>query len=294
MKSRTVLLVAVFIIAGMVANAQIKPTFNPAKGEKYAYQLTTDQKTVVSFSGQEMAVNSTTVMLTELIIKEKNNNEITLDFFYKEMVMTVSNPMMNFKIDTKNKASHTSDIEKMGANILECMLGKALQLVITPDGTVKSITGYNAIMDDMKKVISSLGDAERQMSVMFTQSFSEETMKTTFEQTYKMYPDTEIKVGDSWIKDNSFTMMGMNNDVKNTYTLKSVNNDIASISLTSVSTMKAGEGMEGEMKSEQKGEITLNIKTGMTIKSSSEGNSKGNIGGQGMDITTKITSVLQQ
>ena len=296
MKSRTVLLVAVFIIAGMVANAQIKPTFNPAKGEKYTYRLTTDQKSLISAGGQEMAVSTYTEMLTEMNIKEKNNNEITLEFFYREIVMTVSNPMMNFKIDTKNKAGHTSDVEKNGANIFDCIVGKPLQLVINPDGTIKSITGYDAIIDDMKKITSALSAMEQQMSNMFTQSFNEETMKTTFEQTYKIYPDKEIKVGDSWSIDYEYTIMGMSNNVKKTFTLKSVTNDIALLGLTTVSTMKGGAGMEGEMKGEQKGEIKLNIKTGMSVQSTSEDNSKGKFSAQGMetsmDITSKATSVL--
>ena len=295
MKSRTILLAAAFICCGMLAQAQIKPAFNPEKGEKYMYRQVADMNQ--SFSGQEMS--NVVEILTEMNIKEKNNNEVTLDYTFKEIVATMSSLMMSFKVDTKNKAANTSDIEKMIATVYDCIIGKSLQLVVTPDGAIKSISGHDAIMEDVRKVVSSLSGMEQGMANgMVSQTFSEDAIKNSFEQLFKIYPDKEVKVGDSWSKDYTFEITGMSNNFKNTYTLKSVSNDIALLDVASVQTMKPGGGMEGEIKGEQKGQMRLNVKTGMIIQSSFEGSSKGNISGQGMDIsmdiTSKTTNTLQQ
>lgn len=297
MKSRNVLLIAAFIIAGMVAQAQIKPTFNPAQGQKYTYRTATDQKIVTSFAGQQMVMNTVTEMLTEISVKEKTNNEVKLDLTYKEIVMTLSSAMMNFKIDTKNKVGNTEGIEKIGADLFNCIIGKTLQIVVDPNGSVKSLTGYNAIMSEIEKVLLPLGDMGQQMG-LFTQAFSEEAIKTTFEQTYTFYPDKEIKIGESWNKDNKFSMAGMEIEAKTSYTIKSVSNDIAVVGVASVMTMKTGGETEGEMKGDQKGEMRLGVKTGMPMQSTSEGSIKGTIKQQGMEvameITTKVTTNLQQ
>ena len=291
MKSRTILLVTALVCVGMLAQAQIKPAFNPAKGEKYTYRLVTDQKMNNSFSGKEMTAGVTTEILMELTVKEKSNNEVSIEYAYKEIVTTSSNPMMSFKVDSKNKAGNTSEIEKMIAKLYDCFIGKPLQLIVTPDGSVKSLTGYNAIQEDLKKVLASLGDMEQQMASMSIESFTEDAIKSGFEQTFKMYPDKEIKVGDSWSKDISFTMANMSNNVKNTYMLKSVNNDVALLDVASVLTVKPGGGMEGDIKGDQKGEMRLDLKTGMPVQSSSEGTAKGKMSGQGIEMSMEITTI---
>lgn len=287
-------------IGGISMQARTKLAFNPAKGEKYTYRYVADQKTNQSFSGQDMQMNTVTEMLWELNIKEKNGNEVSFDFIYKEIVMSITNPMMSFKIDSKNKNSSASDMEKLIANVLDCVIGKTLQVVVNSDGSVKSMTGYNAMSEEMQKILSSANEMTRQMSNMLVQqAFSEESMKSSFEQTFKIYPGKDVAAGDKWSYDFSSTVANMVTQNANTYTLKSVNNDVALLDVASVTNMKASEGMtgSGEMKGESKGEIKLNAKTGMPVQSSTEGNTKGKLSMQGMeismDITTKITLLLQ-
>ena len=297
MKSRTLLFVAAFVCACTLGQAQINPTFNPEKGEKYTYRQVTEQEISQSVAGQEIAMSIATEMLTEMNVRDKNSSEVSVDYVYKEIVMTLLSDMMSFKVDTKNKTDNMSDIEKMGASLFGCIIGKTLQVVVTPDGSVKSVTGFNAILDDMKKIMAPLGDIEQQMSSVFVQSFNDESLKNTFQQIFKIYPGKEVKTGESWSNENSFENAGMSNNVKNTFTFKSVSNDVALIDLTSEQTVKSGAGMEGEMKGEVKGDMRLNVKTGMPVQTSSEGNVKGKLSAQGMevsmDITTKTSVTLQ-
>ena len=299
MKSRFFLLAAALICAGMLVQAQIKLSFNPEKGIKYTYRQVTDQKINQSLGGQDFAMTNALEMLTEMNIKEKSNDEATLDYTFKEIAVTVSSAMMNFKVDTKNKAGNTSETEKMIASLYDCIIGKPLQLIVTPDGVVKSINGYNAISDEISKLLANLGETERQMASMNLQSFSEEAIKNTIQQIFNIYPGKEVKVGDSWSNDNSYEVAGMmNTKVTNTSKLKSVNNNVAVLDVVAMQTIKPLGGMEGEVKGEHKGETRLNVKTGMPVQSSSEGNNKGKFSGQGMEIsmeiTTKTSLTLQQ
>ena len=297
MKKRFFLLTAAIICAGMLAQAQIKPTFNPVKGETYTYRTVANQKFNQSFSGQSMNVNSVIEFLTEMKIIEKTGNEVSVDYIYKEMVMELTNPMINIKVDTKNKDANASELDKLIGNIFDCFLGKTIQVTFLQDGSVKSITGHDVIMSDIQKILASANVIEKQMANAFLQSFGEEGIKSSFEQMFKIYPDKEIKNGGSWSKDLVLTLgAGMSSDVKNTYTLKSVSNDIALLDITSTLNMKM-PGSEGGITGEQKGDMKLNVKTGMPVQSKSEGTAKGKMTAQGMEITIEMivqtTSTLQ-
>ena len=153
-------------------------------------------------------------------------------------------------------------------------------------------------MEDIQKVIGSANDTDKQITGMFIQmSFHEFAFKTGFEQSFKMYPDKEIKVGDSWSIDNSISVSTITNNIINTYTLKSISEDIALIDLTVASLMK-NERLNRELKEEQKGEIKLNTRTGLPIQSTLVGNSSTILNVQGTDMksekTKKITVSLLQ
>ena len=127
---------------------------------------------------------------------------------------------------------------------------------------------------------------------MFMQmSFHEFAIKNSFEQSFKMYPDKEIKVGDSWSIDKSTSVSRITNNVINTYTLKSISEDIALIDVNVVSLMK-NESLNRELKEEQKGEIKLNTKTGLPVQSSLSGNSNAIFNIQGRDVKSETTKTI--
>jgi len=298
MNSRKFLILVALLCTGMLAQAQVKLSFNPEKGATYSYRFNTEQSIKQTFNGQTIPVNTTVEMLMEMNVKEKSEEEVSVDYFYKEMVLNVSNPMMSIKYDSKNSADSSSVQEKLIAGFFNSLIGKTMNVVFKPDGSVKSISGWSAILEDIQKNTASDNPAVQQMVNGFIQSFNEDAMKRMFEQSFKMYPDKEVNVGDSWNSDMLFTIAGMNSDIKNTYTLKSVSNDVALIEQVSDINIKPGAGMDGEMTGNQKGEISLNVKTGLPVSSTATQNTKGKIVAQGtevlMDMTSKITFNLQQ
>ena len=298
MKVKIFLLCAAFIFAGMLAQAQVKLSFNPAKGEKYAYRTVSDQKTQMNFGGQSMNMNFLVEVVTEMNVRENNNAEISVDYIYKEMAMTSSSPMLSFKIDTKNKTASTTDFEKIGISLFDCIVGKTLQVVVLPDGRVKSFNGYGAIKDAFQKVLATASGNNPQMAnMLITSAFTEDAMKNSFEQSFKIYPNKEVKIGDTWNNVLSYSTDASSSNTNNTFTVKSIANGIALIDVISATSTKPAGGA-GEMKGEQKGEMKVNVKTGMVVESSLSGTAKGNFsspGGEGsMEQTSKTTVTLQK
>ena len=294
MISRIIVLIVACFCTSVSAQSQIRIAFNPEKGKTYTYRFITEQTSSQSARGQEMTTNYSMEFLIDMIIKDKNKNEISMDYVYKEIVFVFSHPTMNFNVDSKDKNNNTTDIAKF----FDCLIGKSLQIIVSPEGSVKSITGFQPIRENMNSVITSADETVQRIAGMFIQmSFHEFAIKTNFEQSFKMYPDKAIEVGDSWSIDKSHTVGQITNNVQNTYMLKSVNDNIALIDLSVVSSLK-NESLDRELKNEQKGEIMLNVENGMLVQFSSTENSNMSVSVQGTDIIsnskTKVTVYLQQ
>ena len=295
MKIKKLLFLTVFFCTGVLTQAQVKLSFNPAKGETYSYRFDIEQAGTQTFMGQEIPINTTIGMLLEMNIKEKNKDEVRVNYTYKEIVMTVSIPMMNIHYDSKNPVEKLSEQEQLIAQIFNSLIGKTMNVVISSNGSVKSISGFKAIMEEMQKNMDS--SVSQQMAGTLLQSFNDEAMKNMFEQSFRFYPNSAVKISDSWNSDFSYVVMGMNNDIKNTYTLKSIKNNVAALDVVSILTLKPNAGMEGEISGEQKGEISLNVQTGMLVNSNTTQNIKGKLNIQGsemwMDLVSKTTVSLE-
>ena len=283
MRTRTILLITAFLCTNMFSQSQIRISYNPEKDETYTFRFITDEKSNQSSGGHETTAGNRLEFVIDLYINNKLNDEVHADYIFKEIAMSFSSPTMSFSIDSKNKADNSLDINKF----FDCLIGKSLQIVVSTDGSVKIVTGFQPIMEDIQKVIASANETDRLITGMFLQtSFHEFAIKTNFEQSFKIYPDKEIKVGDSWSIDKSTSVSRITNNVINTYTLKSISEDIALIDVTVVSLMK-NESLNRELKEEQKGEIKLNTKTGLPVQSSLSGNSKAIFNIQGIDVISE-------
>jgi len=301
MNAKKILFLIVCLCASMLVQAQIKLSFNPSAGKTYSYRFISEQTVKQTMSGQEIPVNIVMEMLMEMTVKEKNNDEISMDYSYKEMVMSISSPMMDIKFDSRNTADSLSVQGVPLSQVFNSLIGKTMNVIFSPDGSVKSVSGFNAIMEDIQKNVASADPLAQQKLNIFLQSFNEGTTKNMFEQSFKMYPDKEVAVGDSWNSNVSLPVVaGMTNNIQNTYTLKSVENGIAMLDVASVANMSANNAadVEGELSGGYKGTMTLNVQTGMLINSTLEGNINGKMTTQGMeilmDMASKMTINLQQ
>ena len=183
MKLRTILLITAFLCTNMFSQSQIRISYNPKKAETYTYRFITDEKSNQSAGSQKTTTENRLEFVIDMNIKNKNNDEVHADYIFKEIVMFFSSPALSFTIDSKNKAENTLDIN----NFFDCLIGKSLQIVVSPDGSVKTVAGFQPIMEDIQKVISSANETDRRIIGMFIQmSFHEFAVKTVFEQSFKM------------------------------------------------------------------------------------------------------------
>ena len=294
MKIERILLAGLFLTSGLtILPAQVKLSYNPPKGAKYEYQTEMIQNAKQSVMGQDIPVE--TEMSTKYLmeISDKMPQETHVQVTYKEITYIVSSPMVKMGYDSKNPVEQPSDIDQMLAKMFAKIIDQSFMMVIAPDGSVKSVTGMDAIGESMVGAIASDGPMIAQLGAQLKQQYNDEAMKNTFEQSLKFYPADAVRTGNSWNKENTMTVNNMNTDITTKYTLKSVSRNMATIAVEGKIDMNPGAGMEGKITGTQTGTMSVDIGTGLPVASDVTQNMKGVIMTQGMEVQVEIVTKLK-
>ena len=273
MNTAKILFLAVCLCTSALTHAQIRLSFNPTQGETYVYRFNSEQTTNQTVMGMEMPSTVTMDMLFAMTANNSNDNEVQVEFTYKEIATRMSSLMGNLEI--------SSTLEGAAAQMFNAIIGKPIGVVFRRDGSVQSISGLDAVTE-------GLNPADPSAAILLS-TFNEDAMRQMFEQSFNMYPSDAVNIGDSWNNDIQLSMMGMDSDIRSTYTLRSVNGNIATIDLVSVSTTTIEQN---EISGESTGQITLDINTGMIITSTMTTTMSGNFVMEGMAIAMNSTATV--
>jgi hypothetical protein len=294
MKTKKFIVAGCFLLSGLaVASAQVKLSFNPAKGTKYEYTTQMVQTVEQNVMGQKIPMETEMDITYLMEIKDKTRQEIQAQFTYRDISCIISSPMIKMGYDSKNPVENPSEMDKMFDMLFSVLIGKPFTISIAPDGSVKSVTGMDAIAENMTRAIAAGGQIAAQVGVSMQQQFSDEAVKNMFEQSLRIYPADAVKPGDSWNVENIMTLSGVNTAINTEYTLKEVKKNEAAIAMEATVNMQPGAGMEGNLSGTQAGTMLINVKTGMSVSTELSRTVKGSLKAQGidvaMDMNTKMT-----
>jgi len=288
MKRKIIICAGLCLMSNLITvSAQIKLSFNPEMGKRYEYHTDMVQHIKQSVMGQEMPIETEMKITYLMEIKNKKPQETQIQFTYQDMTFVVSSAMMNSKYDSKKPTENPSDMDKMVAKIFNVLIDRPFEVVIAPNGSVKSVEGMDAIIENMLDVVAADGQLAAQMAAQMSQQFNDEAMKNMFGQSFNFYPDKAVKSGDSWNVENSILMSGMNLSLNSLNTLKEINSNMATIGVAGDIIMNM-EG--GKLTGKQTGTIILDTTSGIPTTSDISQNIKGTISAQGMEIQMEMTT----
>lgn len=274
------------VAVATMAMAQTSLTFNPAKGAKYEYDFNTAQDITQNIMGQDVPMKQDMTFVYEMQVSDKTAGEVKAIFKYKAVKYNLSSMMMNMHYDSKTPAANPTQTDAVIAKIFGGIIGKPFNVVIASNGSIKSVSGMDAIVNE---VMGTLGDdaQAKMIGQALKGQLSDEAVKAMFEQSMKIYPDAPVKIGDTWNAQQSLGGSGMSFDMNTTYTLKSVSGTTAFVDLTSKVT-----GMGGKLNGTQSGQIEFNLATGLPLKSNATQNIKGTVNANGMEVKMEIASKI--
>jgi len=290
MKIRRIVFAGLFLITGLtVAQAQVKLSFNPEKGKKYEYQTDVTQNIRQSVMGQTIPMETEMNVKYLMEIKDKTPQEITVQFTYREVSYILSSPMMKMGYDSENPLANPTQMDNIIGKMLDRLIEQTIMAVIAPNGSVKSVTGMDVIAENMINAITEDGQMAAQIGAQIKPQFSDDAMRSSFEQSFRIYPANAVKAGDSWNEENTVSVNGMNTTRKSKYSLKEISKNMATIVVETEVEMDPGAMMEGKLSGTQTETILVDVKTGLPVTNDAAMNIKGNVKTQGMDVQMDLS-----
>jgi len=242
--------------------------FNLEKGKTYDYEIiwNMDQQMM----GQDSKIDITGGYSFD--VTDDNNHVKTLKAEYKAFKMYMKMMGVEIDIDTEKPAAPLSE-EEIKANPLGMISrmfagikGKEFIMKVDEEGKVLEVSGFEKIVNEMVDSVNVSDDVKMQMRASLQDQFNEQSIKDQFAPVFTIFPNKEVKIGDSWEK--SWQTGGRTPAKYNTkYTVKSIEGDQVSLSAqTSISS----NNDEMKTKGIQKGNLLVDSKTGLVINTEFE------------------------
>jgi Family of unknown function (DUF6263) len=259
--------------------------FNLEQGKGYDYEMVWDLDTKVA--GQESNISVTGLYSMNVTSIDENIRSVTTA--YKSMRMNMKVGGMTIDIDSDKPVADNgeTDISKnplgMMNKVIGGMMGKKFVIKVNEEGKVLEVTGFEKIFADM---IDSMGLDDKmkaQVSASFKDQFSEQTIKDQFAQVFTIFPNKEVKVGDSWEKTYS-TGGKMAATYTTTYTAKEIEGE--HVTLTT-KTKIGSNGDSQDVNGTQSGNILVDSKTGLMISGEFDQDIEVKAAGQSVTVTGK-------
>jgi hypothetical protein len=260
--------------------------FNLEKGRGYDYEMIWNMSTAVM--GQESKVGIDGQYSVN--VTEDDGHIKTLTMLYKSIRMNMEMMGMNFDIDSEKPVTDDGDTTMFKKNpftamnkTLSALTGKPFIMKVDESGNIIEIVGFDKIINAMVDSMSINEEQKQKVLASMKDQFNEQQLKDNFAYVFSIFPNKQVKVGDSW--DKSYKTSGkLKAQFTTTYTVKEIEGN--NISLRTKTRI---EPLDGEMQitGEQTGNIIVDSKTGLMINGEFEQDMKTEMKGTPVTITGK-------
>jgi Family of unknown function (DUF6263) len=260
--------------------------FNLQKGNGYDYEMVWDMNTKVMGQESKISIDG----LYSMNIIDDDGHVKSVATIYKNIKMNMQIMGKTIDMDSNNKPTQDTagnDNEKNPINMMNKVIsgitGKSFIVKVDEEGKVLEVTGFDKIVSDMIDSIGGDKDTKTRVMASMKDQFNNQTIKDQFAQIFTIFPNKEIKVGDSWEK--SFTTGGkMPAKYTTNYTVKEIEGD--HVSMTTNTTIGSDSG-DLEMKGNQTGNIVVDSKTGLMINAEFNQDIEAKMQGMTINLTGK-------
>lgn len=270
------LLTVVLLVSGIIFSASAQKSvelkYNLTEGDIYSYNINTDMDIVFEANGMTMALDNVIIFETTSTIHTVTNDSTRIDTDIDRIKSVQKMFGMEVTYDSKDPSTSENPMAAQMAMAFGNIIGKSYVMVMDNEG--------NIIRTDMSQFTDNSD---------FADNLNSGTQ-------YAIYPKGKVKVGDSWEVD---IKPVENSDMKvyAKYTLIKVTGKTAVLSLEGTVSSNTISEQEIRIDGTQKGEMTVDVKTGWLIESKIDQELEMDIEQGGTKIpatmsgTTTITSV---
>ncbi len=259
--------------------------FNLEEGKGYDYEMIFDLDTKAG--GQTISMMIAGLYSMNVTATEGNVKSVTTA--YKSLRMNMKMMGMEIDIDSDKPVENNGgeDVTKnpigMMNKVISGIVGKKFIIKVDEEGKVLEVTGFDKIFTDMVDSMGVDEDVKKQVTASMKEQFNDQSIKDQFAQVFTIFPNKEIKIGDSWEK--SYSTGGkMAAKYTTTYLVKDMEGDHVTLTTkTKISSEKDGGDIDGT----QTGNIVVDSKTGLMINAEFDQQLEVKTEGQTVEVTGK-------
>lgn len=236
--------------------------FNLQPGKQYGYGMRMEMQQQMG----ERSMNNTMEMAYRLAVLDEKQGLRTIRASYDRIVMSMKMGEMKLDFSSENPAPEgaATDPMQLLSRMFAAMKGKSFVLKVDEKGEVKSVDGLKEIGQQLVKEMNLPENLRPAMARNFESQFNENSVRQSFSQTFSIFPQKPVKVGDSWTRQVGSTRGGAP-DATSTYTLRAVNSNLATVDAVSSENVK-----EGKMTNTNRARLYIDTRTGLVTRGSFE------------------------
>jgi hypothetical protein len=245
--------------------------FKPPDASVYSY--TTKNETNISQTVNENKIESETEMNIGLSyqVKKDTSNLYNITMTYDKFNVRIKSNDNETEADAENAAA----LPDPSMKVFGAFKNATLHIQTDNKSNVKKIEGLDKIIADLRILANGDPEALEMVNGSIKQYTDPSTIKTSFEQMFKLLPDKPLHEGDEWTVDAPIgTDLQLN--TKNTYKVESIEDGVvkiisnADINLKDQTIVIENNRVRSTLKGSQTGEIQIETATGMLISSSTK------------------------
>jgi hypothetical protein len=234
--------------------------FNLEKGKGYDYELDWDMTTSVMNNKTDINIGA----LYSLNVIDDKDHIRTLTSTYRNFRMLMN--VMGHTVDIDTDKPPVDGDDKSGIptallnKVFSGIVGKSFTMKVDEEGNILEISGLD---DLVKGMIDSLNiDEDKKANIMASlkDQFNDQEVKNQFSDMLMVFPNKEVKVGDTWTK--SFTKSGkMQAKYTTDYTVKQIEGDHVTLDAKT----RIESAGQGNLSGEQTGTLIIDSRTGLMV-----------------------------
>jgi hypothetical protein len=225
--------------------------FNFQKGRTYNYTMSFDMS---QKRGDQERGNTMKWNYDMQVIDEKAGLK-TIKTTYKriEMAMNMGGQKMEF---SSEKEVDAMDFMQLPSRMFKIVKGKSFIMQVNEKGEVVSVTGFDKIGEAVVNEANLPEEMKPMLRQNFQQRFNDDAVKQMFTQTFEIFPNKPVKIGDSWKTNTNI----MKQDISTVYTVKNIKGN--RVFLTGTSKIKSDDGKNWGA---QTSKLIIDVKSGLMI-----------------------------
>ncbi|MGI4870161.1 MAG: DUF6263 family protein [Janthinobacterium lividum] len=257
--------------AGIKKDGSVSLKFNFKPNSKFSYSSQTVQN--IDMQGNKMMQDIT--MGSTFAVQTGQGSSKDLHMTYSRVAMNMDAGGQKMVYDSQDPATKSSPLAAMMGG----MIGKSLDITVTDKGEVTAVKG----VEELKKAMLADNPA---IGPQLEQTLNENTLKSSMNQLFNIYPDHAVKPGESWTKNVTLNMGPAAMKLASTYKLASVQSGVAHLLVDGKLSMDGMMALTGT----QSGTMDIDVATGLVLSSKLKQTLSSPAGDNSTNIASNITT----